>query len=479
MINMKNNKKTLRNLGTYFLSFIASFVGIFLNFYLARTLEAQAYGKIQYLVALATTFSQFLIFGLNHFLIREANNNRHNGEIFNKCVSCYLILSLFYIPVFFHYSINYASPIQNNLFLTILVVASSFLIGINSIISSYYQGKGKYHLTVLFENLIPKLFLLVLSIVFVLLGRIQTLQNYYLVFYIIIYLVVAIPLVMRNLKNININFEKKDIISIAFFFGVTITYSLGNNLTKVLQGGLYKNDVALAIISVSLNIVSLVRVFTGVLDSIVKPIFAKRFREGDTDGLLSLYRFDTRMNSYVSIPLYIFFIIHPVKFLSLFGNSYLIYSNILTIIALANAVSDLTGPNGTMLAMTGKEKWELFNGFLYFGFYLFFVFVLSFDKVYGLSFSLFVAQIAVNLAKFIEVWIFYKKPPLDLKSIISLLILLASNLIVIFTLKFLTISLLLWFVIGVSVGLALVILNCFVFSLYRKSDFKQLLSLKL
>ena len=60
----------------------------------------------------------------------------------------------------------------------------------------------------------------------------------------------------------------------------------------------FKNNVAIGIISISISIVSLVRIFTAALDNIVKPIFAKLQREQNTKELIQVYHFDTRMNSY-------------------------------------------------------------------------------------------------------------------------------------------------------------------------------------
>lgn len=463
----------------YILSFLSSFIGIFLNFFLARILGASSYGRLQFLVAFATTCSQFMIFGLNTFMIREAKNKKHNGELFNKCLSIYLVIITFVTPIIFYLLNNYTDYTISNAFLSITVVFVAILIGINSLISAFFQGNGKYHLTILLENLIPKSVLLLLSILFLITGSINVLPNFYLPLYVLIYSFVSIPLLFKYFKNINFSISREDFLSITFFFGVTVTYSLGNNLTKVLQGGLYRNDVALAIISVSLSIVSLIRVFTSVLDNMIKPIFAEQKRNNQIEEMLETYRFDTRMNSYVSIPLYLFFILFPKNFLIIFGPSYTVYANILIIISVANAVSDITGPNGTMLAMTGKEKWELFNGLLYFGVYIAGIFIFSFDKIYGLCYSLLLAQIVVNIAKYVEIWLIYKTMPLNLKSVITLLFVIAINFAVIFLYKYASLNIYLWFLIGIFIGMNLVVLNCFGLSLYRKTDFKKLLSITL
>lgn len=468
-----------KNILIYFLSFAASAVGIGLNFFLARALEAEYYGRIQYLVALATTCSQILIFGINMFLIREAKNAEHKGEIINKCFSLYLMIVVFFVPIIYFVLNNYVTTTQNNIFVTTSVLACGVLMGINSLIASYYQGSGKYQISVIFESFLPKLFLLLTAVVFIAIGKATILQENYLIFYIVFYSCVAIPFILILFRRISFSFKPSEIGSIVFFFGVTITYSLGNNLTKVLQGGLYHNNVALAIISISISFINLVHIFTAVLDNLIKPIFAKKKREKDIAGLFDIYRFETRANAYLSIPMYMFLIFNPTIFLSLFGSSYTVYPLILSIIAIANFVNDMTGSNGTMLAMTGNEKWELFNGISYFAVYISSIFIFSFDKIYGLCFALLAAQIVVNIIKYTEVWIIFKKSPLDVKTLLTILIIVVSNCAPIIAFSYIKISIIVWLVLAVILGVILVVANFFVLSLHRKNDFKQLLQIRL
>ena len=89
---MKKIFKKAKNIKTYIISLAASFIGIFLNFALANILQAEAYGEIQYLLALATTISTFLILGISSFLVKETKNEEHNGEILNKCLTLFFII---------------------------------------------------------------------------------------------------------------------------------------------------------------------------------------------------------------------------------------------------------------------------------------------------------------------------------------------------------------------------------------------------
>ncbi len=475
---VKKGIKSKINIITLILSIVASVIGIGLNFFLARTLEAELFGKVQYLIALVNTCAQFMLFGINSFLIRELRNENRGEDTINKAFSLYFIIVILMLPFMFlgiYFLGNYT---YKNALLTLIVIVTAIIFGMDVLVAAYYQGNGKYYLSIIIENLIPRLLLLIFAIVFVVLNILDGFEIYYLIAYLVVYALISIPLTIKTFKKIDTKIHKADFISILFLFGVTVTYSLGNNLTKVLQGSLYKNDVAIGVISISISIVSLVRIFTAALGNIVKPIFAKFQRQNETEKVIEVYRFNTRMNSYLVIPLYLFFIIHSFKFLQIFGSSYTVYPKILLLISVANMISDFFGPNGILLVMTGNEKWELVNGIIYFSSYFLAIFIFSFDKIYGLCWGLLIAQIAVNIAKYIEVYVIFKISPLDIKTFITEILIIVVNLAIIFPLRLID-NIWIWFIVSLAVGCALVLLNCFVLSLYRKKDFKTFLELRL
>ena len=106
------------------------------------------------------------------------------------------------------------------------------------------------------------------------------------------------------------------------------------------------------------------------------------------------------------------------------------------------------------------------------------VFIFSFDRIYGLTISLLIAQIGVNLAKYIETCFLYKKNPLNFKTILSMLIIIMVNGGIVLVFLFVKVNIVLWMIFGVMAGVACVLINFFVASLYRKTDFKTLLSLR-
>lgn len=465
------------NLKTYFLSIASSIIGIGLNFFLAHVLQAEAYGEIQYLVSISTTISNFLLFGLSSFLIKESKNINNKNSIINKCFSLYFAIVIFLLPILYFVLSKMTLKYNIEMIMIIIILVVAVFMGINSMISSYYQGLGKYHISIIFESLLPKLVLFILAIIFTLIGKITNFQANYLYCYAIIYGTIAILFAFRLFKKIDFSFTKGEIKSIVYFFGVTITYTLSQNLTKVLQGGLYDNKVALAIISVSLSIISIVSIFTNVINSITKPIYAKYSREGNKNEILSTYQLNTRVNCYISIPFYIFFLTQGERFLYLFGSSYLAYPNILTILSIYSMVSCITGPNGSMLAMTGKEKWELINGIVYLLVFLLCAYLFSNDKIYGLCLSLLIGDLIVNILKYIEVWVLFKKSPLNLKTLLTIAIIFVVDFAIIFFLKFID-DLLLWLAIGLFIGVLAIIIN-FSITPFRKSDLKTILDLSI
>lgn len=468
-----SHKLKTTNIKAYIFSIFATVIGLSLNFLLARVLQAEKYGSLQFIVSLFSTISSILIFGFTSFIVREVGTSNNPKTIMSNCYSLYIALSIFLFPIIFYVLFNYIGQTNGDCFNCVLIILTAFLMGIDSLFTSYFLGKGKYHFSIVFETILPKGIILLFSIISFALNKVSIIYNNYLLIYFSIYLIISLLALIKLFRGFNISFKKEDIITISFFYGTTITYSLTSNMVKVLQGAVYNNNVALAIISVSSSIIALVNVFTNVLNNITKPIYAFHYKRNDIDSLIKTYRFATRTNSYIAMPLFLFFITQGFHFLSFFGDSYLEYPLIIVILSISSMVSCITGPNGTMLSMAGKEKYELFNGVTHFSVFIVSAFLFSFNPVYGLCFSFLFSEITVNILKFVEVWFFYKRPPLDIKTILSLSIILVVDFGCIFFLRYID-KTIVWFSVGLIVGIAVVVLN-FILSFYGRKDFKMLL----
>ncbi len=470
---MCKKRKTINlTLITYIFTIVASVLGIALNFVMARIMQAEKYGYIQYSISLYTTISSLIIFGFSNYIIKEASNPQKQGSLMNKCYTIYFFICFFSMPIAYYILENFVLKNEANGTPTLLILFIAVFVGLDILYASLMQGRGKYFLTVFFETLIPKAAMLCFVIILLINGSANHIHEWYLWVCLLVYGLIGCTTLFRTFKKIDFSIEKKDLLSITFFFGVTITYSLTGNLTKVLHGFFFNDLSVLGVISVSTSIVTLVNVFTSVLTSLTKPFFAKVSRNNDTGELMGLYRFVTRCNSYIAIPFYLFFITQGEKFLYIFGESYLTYPFIIIILSIAYMFDCLTGPNGTMLSMTGKEKFELVNGVIHLASFVAYCFIFSFNKIYGFSIAFLLSEITVNLVKYIEVSIIYKTNPVNLKSALSILLCFLIDAIFIIPCKFIE-NIFVWLGVGIVCGLISIILN-FIITPYRKHDFPLL-----
>lgn len=470
----EDNMAKFKTISLYFFSATGAILGFLLNLFLARAVSIEALDRIKYVISLATILSNILVLGLPSFLIREASN-KNNPVVFDKCITLFLLALCFEMPIFFYYLFNFSSYSNGNVYLSWLVIGIALFLGFNSLISAYCLGRKKYHLTYILESIIPKSVLFISLIVFICLGMSGLLSRYYLIVYLIIYVFVAVLFLVRNFKRITIHFKKTEIISICFFFGITITQTLSNNLTPVLQKDLFPDIVGVtSTISLSVSLLSVIDVFTGVLNNITKPLFAHHSRQKEDEKILNIYRFGTRVNSYISIPVYVFLAIHSNKFLAFFNPELVKYSLILSLISLKGLFGSLFGITGSLLAMTNHEKNELFNSIAHLGVFALACLIFSFNRIYGLAIALVIGEIFLTVLKFIEVCFIFKKLAMNLKSILTLIIIIAIDSLIVFAYKFIPISnLYFWIGIGIVIGLCLIVVN-FALSLYRKKDFKLL-----
>ena len=452
---------------------MASGIGIVLNYLLAHFLGAESYGKIQYMVGLITTISSFLIFGLDSFILREAKNPKNEKSILNKSFSFLLITFIFGAPIVMfvcriveHYDFS-------NLLFYLFIFAGTVSLCISKIISSYFNGRRKVYASSLVELIIPKIILLSFVIVCIVLGSISFIERIYLGLYLLIYGSLSIVILLLKFKRVDLSFSIKEIVSITMLFGTTVTYSLTENLGKVLQGTLFRNTTVLGVVAVSLNIISLVSIFTSIINSIAKPMYAQLNRDNNVIGLIDVYRFNTRANSYFFLPLYLFFIICAKKFLFIFGESYTVYPLILVILSIRALASSITGPNGGMLTMTGHEKMQFVNGLIYFVVFVTSMVIFSSNEIYGLCFAFLITEVVINIIKYIEVWVVFKKTPLDLKTLLSMLMSVLFDSIAIYFWNYVN-NIFIWLFAGIVIGIILIGCN-FLFSPYRKVDFKRLL----
>lgn len=463
----------------YIFSIAGALLGFALNILLARVLSLADLDKIKYLVALTTTLSNIFVVGLPSFIVREVNRPEQAKDFMSKCYSFFFFISLFIIPIVYYALNNETVYTKDNPGLSFLVMGVSILMGVVSLVASFFLGTKRFKSYYTIEIIFPKAIIILLCSIFVIAGLSTKISNFYLLFYLIVYLLIDAFFLIKQFRSFTIHFNSREIVSIMVFFGTTITQVLVSSLSTILQSNMFPTIIGVtSTISTAALLMSVVNVFTNVLSSIIKPFFAKHYIEKNDDKIVDYYRFGTRTNLYFAIPVYLFFIIFPKKFLMVFSSNLLIYPNILSIVALTQLLSSLCGTTGALLSMIGEERKQLINVAIQFFVFATSVFILRKESVYGIVISTLISEIFVTVIKFFEVGIKYKQSPLDGKTIVSILLIIATNCGMILVFSFLQIdNLIIWFLLAIPIGIILLVLNILL-TPYGKKDFNRLIHFK-
>lgn len=462
---------------TYILSISGAVLGFVLNILLARVLTLEQLDKVKYLVSLVNLISSICVIGLPSFMTREINNDeKHNEEIISKCFSLYFGVCLFIAPIIYYILFNFVNFTTGDFLLSSLSVVASIFFGAVTIISAILLGRKKFNKVYLLETIVPKGTLILLVVIFALLHLNNLLSNFYLFFYLVIYLCIALLFLIKDFKKIIFNFSKNEIKTICVFYSISIAQVFTSHMSTILQGNMFPNIVGvISTISTSALLMGTVNVFTNVLSSMTRPLFAEFYKDNKKDEIIDMYRYSTRTNLYFSIPVYLFFAVFPGNFLSIFNPELVQYSGVFVVSVLTNFLSNFCGTTGAMLAMTGHEKKQLINTFVQFLAFIVSVIIFKNNAIYGIVLSIMVAEIIITIIKFVEVGMIFRSFPFDSKTLLSMVLVLVIDGALIFGFSFIKIqNIFLWFLIAILFGAVLLVTNVLISPL-GKHDIKKLI----
>jgi len=428
-----------------------------MTIFVARPLGATLYGKVQYYVGIINILSMIICFGFPSYLIKSSQFESNHKAFFSKTMFAVDFLSIVIFPCFFLVSYFALSKLGKDPILITALFIASLVQSLGSILASFLLGVKKPSQSIFIDNILPKGLLLIASMIFIFFGATEDFPTYYIYLYLGIHLACILPFIIKFLSKTKVFFTKKEIISIATFFLISVTYSLNDSIAKVIQGEYSTTFDSVGIFALSTQIISFSTIFSNAITSISRPAFSQLAQAGDDEKLIAFYKKILRVNSYIAIPFIVALCVQSLNVLGLFGPSYQAYPFILIIVGIASLFSTITGPSGTMLAMAGHERFELVNGLISLGLFLGFSFWLVNLTIYGLPLAILISTIVVNIIKLIEVNVIYKKIPMDMKTIIHLLVLIVLSLGVFYVLSFIS-NKLFWIASNLLSGIAIIIL---------------------
>jgi O-antigen/teichoic acid export membrane protein len=102
-------------------------------------------------------------------------------------------------------------------------------------------------------------------------------------------------------------------------------------------------------------------------DSVAGPRIAAAHRIGDLTGIARTWRQAVAIIFLLALPLFVVTLVYPEQLLGLFGPEFGAGATVLRILVLAQLINVLTGPVGSVLVMTGGERYALANSLLALG----------------------------------------------------------------------------------------------------------------
>ncbi len=134
-------------------------------------------------------------------------------------------------------------------------------------------------------------------------------------------------------------------------------------------------------------------------DAVSGPRIAAAHRIGDLSGIARTWRQAVAIILALSLPLFILTLFFPAFVMQLFGSEFAEGATVLRILALAQLINVLTGPIGSVLIMTGGERYSLGNSLLSLGIAL--LTALTLIPAFGLTGAAVASALTLSVRNFV------------------------------------------------------------------------------
>lgn len=412
-----------KGLSSFIFHFSGSLIGILTQLFAAKILNVEDFGKANYIFGLASTITIFFYFGISYYLPKIFQKDSvDKTKIFSSAFLASLLLfglfSVFFIILLKNKfsGINLALILIIALLQYVLEYIRAYLIATNK--ADQASKYGNFYLRI--GNLGS---LLLLFFIF---------RNYYslVVSIALSHLIVIIPFIPKIFKITKPSFSI--IFSSKYFYIIQLLYFFLDYYSKVMQGDLYSMR-SVSLLSIALLVGSAVSMFSQNFANVGLPVFAKAYIDNDINQMKLKFCEIARVNAYLIIPIFIFIALNAKSLLGLINHEYIQGSSMLILILVGVFFNSFVGPNGSVLLMTGKEKFELFNGTIKLIVGLSIVFFIGHKYIWGIALAICASEVVSNFLKAIEIYYFYGILPFNLRTILYLLIIIIIQSVVFFS----------------------------------------------
>lgn len=254
-----------------------------------------------------------------------------------------------------------------------------------------------------------------INLIFLYIGGIyiaeKTLPLYTVGLGIVVSSLIALGYIVKRMKTFS-NSSKKPLIvfqRMEFFktsFSMMIislsSYIVGNVSLYVLSVAATTKEVG--IFSVSFKIAMLISLVLSVVNTISAPKFSELYWNREYDKLQSILHYSSKMIFYSSFILSIIIIVFRNYILELFGTEFIVGSNVLIILVIAQLINSVTGSVGVFLNMSGNQK--ILQNILIFTMFLSIILNLILIPIYGINgagFAMLTSSAVLNVSAVVYV----------------------------------------------------------------------------
>ena len=410
MISAKKSAKT------FLWTFLGALLGFFNQLLIARILGPVEYGKANIVIGASGIATLVLSFGLSPFLIREVSKIEDERTA-QSYFSFFLFFSILIdgisvIPasiILSHYFEKVSLPKYDIIFAILLIFLSHTI----SLTYGYYVGRKKQNTAMFYRDFVPRLLKSIAFLVIFIAGW----KIYHNIF-LFISIIASFSMFILTIKNV-----RKPIIVRGFikdsmqFYIIALLYSTFSNLSKILQS-FYSKPQYVGYLSLGLTLGNVGVMIGSVLASMAMPEFSYHWSKGNYEEIKNIFQQASRWSTYSTLPIAIYVAIHIDYILEILGKDYKEGYTIILIILASQFFNAFVGPNGTLLNMSGYQRYEILNGAVMLTVSILIGTLIGPKYSWGIALAVACGIITVNLMKLIEVAKIHKIWPYDRKTLI-------------------------------------------------------------
>lgn len=210
--------------------------------------------------------------------------------------------------------------------------------------------------------------------------------------------------------------DTKEVTFFAFPFWLTsLMTKVRSNIQSLLLGA-FDSATSVGVFSLagSANLVG--RISNLSIATSMRPVLAELFDAGAHDEMDRLYKTTTRWTLTLNLPIFVVMVTFAEPILALFGDSFVVGSSALIVLAISELVNAITGTCGAVVDMSGKGKIKVANKAAMIGLLIGAnLLLIPPFGVMGAAFAVLIANFSIQVARVIEVRWFAGIQPYDLR----------------------------------------------------------------